>query len=239
MVLWVIRHRCVIVPVAVLVHAVVQSAVSGLQHQTHALVDNVLRARTDGVQVGQRTFDLFRADRGWKSPVIHLLSPRTGGNVMAIHTVSEPFAYRVLPDRALASGHSGIGRLGADEWAAIHYAGMAPTTWLTGMPVLFLLWPGKQGAESSARFEALVEGVQEAEARVFLEQALDDKRLPADLAKRIADVLSANQQETGFRGGTLCVHELERYHVGWQERSARLYRLASDVAAAVVPAPAK
>lgn len=190
-------------------------------------------------QPGQRTFDLFRADRGWKSPVIHLLCPRTGGNVMAMHTVSEPFAYRVLPDRALASGHSGIGRLGADEWAAVHYAGMGPTTWLTGMPVLFLLWPGKQGAESSARFEALVEGVQEAEARVFLEQALDAGRLPADLAKRIADVLSANQQETGFLGGTLCVHELERYHVGWQERSARLYRLAGDVAAAVAPAAAK
>jgi hypothetical protein len=179
----------------------------------------------------------LRLDRGWRSDLAHLLSPRTGGNVLAMHTTSYPFAYRVLPSRALATGHSGIGRIGADEWAAIHYDGMGPTAWLTGMPVLFVLWPGKQGAESSARFEALIEGIQEAETRIFLEQAIDGKRLPPEMTRRATEVLAAQQQETSFLGGTLWVHELERYHWGWQERSARLYRIAGEVAAALAARP--
>ncbi len=179
----------------------------------------------------------LRLDQGWRSPLPHLLSPRTGGNVLAMHTTSHPFAYRTLPDHALTSGHSGIGRLGADEWAAIHYDGMGPTRWLTGMPVLFVLWPGTDAADSSVRFEAMVEGIQEAEARIFLEQALEARRLPAGLAERASEVLRAHQRETSFLGGTLCVHELERYHCGWQERSARLYRAAGAVAAAARPRP--
>jgi len=182
-------------------------------------------------QPGARSLPEFRADRGWKSPMIHLLNPRTGGNILAIHTVSHPFAFRALVDHALAHGHSGISRVGADEWAAIHYDGMVAPRWLTGMPVLFLLWPGSEGAESSIRFEALVEGVQEAEARIFLEQAIDSGRLPPDLAKRVTSLLARHLQETLFLQGTLCVHELEKYHCGWQDRSRRLYRGAAEVAA--------
>lgn len=181
----------------------------------------------------QRSFAGFRSDRGWKSPLLHLLSPRTGGNFMAIHTVSHPFAFRVVVDTALATGHNGVGRIGADEWAAVHYSGMAPTVWLTGMPVLFLLWPGRDGAEPSVRFEALLEGAQEAEARVFVEQAIDGGRLPPDLAKRVTNLLAERIRNTSFLQGTLCVHELERYHCGWQERSRALYRAAAEAAAAL------
>ncbi|MBM4034077.1 MAG: hypothetical protein FJ291_20175 [Planctomycetes bacterium] len=181
----------------------------------------------------QRTFPGFRADRGWKSPLIHLLSPRTGGNFMAIHTVSHPFAFRALVDLALATGHNGVSRLGADEWAAVHYDGMGLTSWLTGMPVLFMLWPGRDGAEPSVRFEMLLEGTQEAEARILVEQAIDGGRLPEELAKRLTALLAQRVQDTSFLQGTLCVHELERYHSGWQDRSRALYRAAAQVAASV------
>jgi len=77
-----------------------------------------------------------------------------------------------MVDRALAQGRTGFTRVGADEWAGIHYDGMDVPRWLTGIPVLFLLWPGPQGAETSVRFEALLEGIQETEARIFIEQAL-------------------------------------------------------------------
>ena len=178
-------------------------------------------------QPGQRTFPGFRMDRGWKSPMLHLLSPRTGGNFLAIHTVSYPFVFRALVDRAVAQGHNGISRVGADEWAAIHFDGMVAPRWLTGMPVLFLLWPGRDGAEPGIRFEALVEGTQEVEARIFLEQAIDAGRLPPALARRVGQVLAEHLEATSFLQGTLCVHELERYHVGWQERSRALYQAAA------------
>ena len=87
----------------------------------------------------------FRTDCGWKSKAIHLLNPRVGGTVFALHATSHPFAYRVLPDRAIAFGRSGFTRVGADEWAGVHYSGMTIPRWLTGMPVLFMLWPGEQG----------------------------------------------------------------------------------------------
>ena len=106
----------------------------------------------------------------------------------------------------------------ADEWANAHYSGMRIPTWIVGMPVLFVLWPGREGAESSARFEALIEGVQEAEARIFIEQAIDRGRLAGPLARRLTQLLRE--------------HFLETYHHRWQARSRTLYRAAAEAAAA-------
>ena len=181
----------------------------------------------------------FRMNLGWKSPTTHLAIPRVDSSVLSLHTASHPFAYRVLVDRALALGRSGICRIGADEWACAHYSGMTIPTWIVGMPVLFTLWPGRDGAESSARFEALIEGVQEAEARIFIEQAIDRGRVPRELARRLTQLLREHFLETGFFQGKLCIFELETYHYRWQERSRRLYRAAAEVAAAVATGPAK
>ncbi|KPJ70266.1 MAG: hypothetical protein AMS14_11065 [Planctomycetes bacterium DG_20] len=172
----------------------------------------------------------FREDQGWKSRLTHLLNPRVGGTVFALHTTSHPFAYRVLPQRAVAFGRTGFTRVGADEWAGIHYAGMAVPKWLTGIPVLFILWPGQEGAESSVRFECMLEGIQEAEARIFLEQALDRGGLPPQVAAQAGKVLAENLEETRFFAGNSVVHSFETYHYRWQERSRRLYRAAATVA---------
>jgi len=162
---------------------------------------------------------------------VHLANPRVGGTSFALHTTSLPFAYRVMVDRALAQGRTGFTRVGADEWAAAHYDGCVLPRWLTGMPVLFVLWPGPDGAEPSARFEALLEGVQETEARIFLEQAVDAGRVEPALARRITATLAENFRETTFLLGNSLVRSLERYHSRWQERSATLYRLAGEAAA--------
>jgi len=172
----------------------------------------------------------FRDDRGWKSKTLHLLNPRVGGTAMALHTTSFPFAYRVMVDRALALGRSGFSRVGADEWAGVHYDGMDMPKWLTGIPVLFMLWPGKNGAESSTRFEALLEGIQETEARIFLESSLDAGRVPRDLATRVRAVLRAHFREANFWQGNSIVHSMEQYHYRWQERSRALHRIAAEVA---------
>ena len=175
----------------------------------------------------------FRDDQGWRSPIVHLANPRVGGTSFALHTTSLPFAYRLMVDRALAMGRTGFTRVGADEWAGIHYDGMDTPRWLTGIPVLFLLWPGKAGAEPSVRFEALLEGIQETEARIFLEQALHRGRVPQALARRVRGVLKAHFDETNFVQGNSIIHSMEAYHYRWQERSRRLYRLAADVASAL------
>jgi len=174
----------------------------------------------------------FRDDQGWRSPIVHLANPRAGGTSFALHTTSLPFAYRLMVDRALAQGRTGFTRVGADEWAGIHYDGMDVPRWLTGMPVLFLLWPGPRGAETSARFEALLEGIQETEARIFIEQALHGGRVPQALARRARKVLKGHFDETNFVQGNSIIHSMEAYSYGWQARSRRLYAMAAEVARA-------
>jgi hypothetical protein len=176
----------------------------------------------------------FRMSMGWKAPQTHLAIPRIDSSVMSLTNVSHPFGYRTLVSHSLALGRCGFERVGADEWASIHYDGMRIPTWIVGMPVLFTLWPGEHGAESSARFEALIEGIQEGEARIYLEKALDSGKLPAKLAQRVQDVLNRHFQGTGFFQNKLCVYELEKYYFGWQERSRNLYQVAAEVAAADV-----
>ena len=173
----------------------------------------------------------FRMGMGFNAPQVHLAIPRIDSSVMSLTSVSHPFAYRTLVNHSLALGRCGFTRVGADEWAGVHYDGMRIPTWIVGMPVLFTLWPGEKGAESSARFEALIEGIQEAEARIYLEKALDSGRLATDLAQRVREVLDRHFQETGFFQNKLCIYELEQYHHGWQDRSRALYQAAAEVAA--------
>ena len=199
---------------------------------THAKNERAYRIVTDIRYQGG--WPSFRDDRGWKSKTLHLLNPRVGGTVIALHTTSLPFAYRAMVDRALALGRSGFTRVGADEWAGVHYQGMDLPRWLTGIPVLFLLWPGPDGAEPGARFEALLEGVQETEARIFLEAELDARRLPPPIARKAEALLAQRHRETDFWQGNSIIHSMEQYHYGWQERSRRLYQLAGEVAGRLV-----
>ncbi len=177
---------------------------------------------------GGRSSASFRVDRGWKSPFLRLFNPRVGGLSLAIDTVSLPVAWRLLPDRALACGHRGFARVGLDDWAAVHFEGMERTNWITGIPVLFTLWPGRDGAESSVRYETLIEGIQETEARIAIELALDRGGVGPAAANRARDVLDRRLADTGFLDGPMCVHEMECYYGGWQERSRDLYRVAAE-----------
>jgi len=172
----------------------------------------------------------FRNDQGWRSPCVHLANPRVGGTSFALHTTSHPFAYRVMVDRALAMGRNGFSWVGTDEWAASHYDGAEIVRWITGTPVLFLLWPGEAGAESSARFEALLEGIQETKARVFIEQMMDRVQFPKPVNTRLTKVLADHFDETTFFIGNSIIYGMEQYHHGWQARSRRLYQAAAEAA---------
>jgi hypothetical protein len=81
------------------------------------------------------------------------------------------------------------------------------------------LWPGPDGAESSARLEAMIEGIQELEARISVEQALDRGTLSQAQTKRV------NEQLAHHYKGTFAVGQ------DWQARSKAMFQLASEIAA--------
>jgi len=65
-------------------------------------------------------------------------------------------------------GHGAMGAtMGMSYFDGCRHTGGAP-----GFSIMKCLWRGG-GAESSARFEAMIEGLQELEARIFVEQTLD------------------------------------------------------------------
>jgi len=171
---------------------------------------------------------------GWKAAGIDLVNPRDNNSVHIAQSISLPYSYRILADRVITAGVNGFGRIGADFWEAyLDGMNVAPesNTEPVGMPVLFTQWPGPQGAESSARHEALIEGVQEAEARIFIEQALERGTLPKALAEKAGAVLAENARETAFmpRAGEYSSMNL---HQNWQTRTRKLFAMAAEVGAA-------
>ena len=175
-----------------------------------------------------------RSAMGWKRDDILLINPRPGGNIIGMNGHTNPFSFRITSCRAIVSGVSGTGRLGADDFANVFFRGVKSSGFLRpGMPVSAMLWPGKNGAEPSARFEALIEGLQEAEARIFLEQVLDRKFLPAPLAAKARTALFEHNRGT-FYISSLNDYPLYSEHTSdWQNRSARLFAVAAEAAKVV------
>ena len=116
-----------------------------------------------------------------------------------------------------------------------------------------MLAPGRDGAVSTHRFEMIREGLQEAEARIFIERALLEKTITGNLAKHCQDLLDERQRAM-LRGAASLILSRgtwRRYPVnphgwwsgtseagvhwfiasGWQERSRQLYAAAAEVAA--------
>jgi len=176
----------------------------------------------------------LRSRMGWKRPTPHLLNPRVLSSCHTTEGHSPPFNYRLLIDRALVAGHNGVGRIGGDYWAGTYFHRcVAGAYHLAGFSILKLLWPGPGGAEPSARFEALREGMQEGEARIFMEQVLDRGLLPAELARRAQDVLDRHNIETLYIPVHVAANLNTEGAPGWLARSRRLHRAAAEVARAV------
>jgi hypothetical protein len=175
-------------------------------------------------------------ERGWANPKLEFLNPRGGGSVLCLPGNAPPFGFRLAVDRALTAGTRGLARIGTDYWSGAYYDGTrgGEVYLQPGMPVHALFWPGPEGAETSGRYEALVEGIQEAEARIFLEEAAGRGLLPPDLARRARDAVERHIRSTIFiPAGVTATRFLQYGAAGWQDRSRRLYRTAAEVARAV------
>ncbi len=153
-------------------------------------------------------------------------------------------ADRTLFEKGLTAGTRGAGRLDLDFFG--FRTRFPESKW--GSLTLGLPWlaPAEGGPISTTRFENAKEAIQECEARIYIERALDDDakraKLGAELAKRcreIADartraVIWAQEKNTNraphssLPGGPLGLD----WYAGsdWQSRSADLYRAAAEVA---------
>jgi hypothetical protein len=184
-----------------------------------------IAARAYGVDITPTSF------QGWKCPYTHLLMPRTAGSVICVEGVSTPFTWRMMCDRAIYCGFNGIGRIGADYFNKTWFDGFKGGFWgMVGRPCVQTLWAGENGTETSVRLEAMLEGLQEAEARIYLEQALDRKVLPDDLAGEVQVALDDHFRSTlHISSGTIDPQTMDLTN-NWQARSRRLYQTAAKVA---------
>jgi hypothetical protein len=149
----------------------------------------------------------------------------------------------LAPEKNIAGGQRGFGRMSADLWPVLKSAVRTgrshrsysisarypKTDWgacnLRQHP---FLQPGSKGAISTGRFEMIREGLQECEARIFLQSALVSKRgtLRADLENRCRSLLDLRGRMSHVNGRLGVVRFLAS---GRQDRVRELYRLAAEV----------
>jgi glycosyl hydrolase family 123 len=186
---------------------------------------------------------------GWQAPTA--LFPRFGQYInTSLRARSSLPMYRSLPEIALLGGLNGIGRVGADFWqvltpprnsrarsrtinARFPWANQAQLNINATVEALFA--PGPNGAATTERFEMLREGVQESEARVFIEKLLADAgeraKLGEALARRAQTVLDARHLTLraaliGQRWDWLAAHS-------GAAQTRELFQCAADVANAL------
>ncbi len=200
--------------------------------------------------------------RGWNKPELSAFFARDTRNTAPIPV------FRMMPELCTFGGQRGAARIGADFWSlktggqvnnfshhkpqgAVASDGRFPdTSWRNLNIRTALLAAGPEGAIASARFEMMREGVQECEARIFIEKALFAGKIGGDLAKRCKELLLERNKAifTGFFGsnqagigknifrtyswasGPQRVTYMWYLGSGWQERSDKLYSAAAEVA---------
>ncbi len=159
------------------------------------------------------------SQKGWKvRDQILLSTPRVDSGAVVVNGTSTPWVFRIFPERAIFTGYRGTGRMGGDYWAKSYHDGCGHYGGAPGFSIMKSLWPGPNGAEPSARFEAMIEGLQELESRIFVEQTLDRGILTAAQARYVTEQLGRHFKSTFAVG------------LGWQAHSRAMYQLASRVA---------
>lgn len=195
-----------------------------------------MRAPDETFRCSGRMYGVDVTDKSklsWKNPYIHLLITRTGGSVLCVEGITPPFAWRVWPDRALYAGFNGIGRAGADYFAGAWFDGVKERHYcMAGRASVMTLWPGSDIVESSARHEALLEGIQESDARIYMEQAIDRCVLPKALAEEAQAVLDDHFRATLHLPVGIVDAQTMDIAQSTQKRTQRLFKTAARVAAA-------
>ena len=140
---------------------------------------------------------------GWRNPAL-FASYLRGGALNRASTLD----VREYPLFNITGGQRGGGRMGADLWPAVRdkkgkragavYARYPENNWRNLDLRDWFLAPGPDGPVATVRLESLKEGLQECEARIFLEDALLDAakkaKIGAELAQRCQDALDEHHR---------------------------------------------
>ena len=146
----------------------------------------------------------------------------------------------------------GLGRIGADFWKVVKdrrgrlvatLAGIYPESYWGQLNLNYciphILGKGKTGPLATVRSEAFREGIQEAEARVFIEKAivLKDRRAKVgeELAKRCRAMLDDRIRMVNRAGqprkDQTGIKPLKGLPANWRQSGEKLFRMAAEVAA--------
>ena len=199
-----------------------------------------------------------KSGRGWKNKDLSTFFARDIRNTDPVGT------FRMMSEICSFGDQRGFARQGADFWAISDGATVGSTgviasdgrypssSWRNLNIRTSLLACGPDGAISTIRYEMMREGVQESEARIAVEKALDDSKLRADHAKRAQNILAERNSTifggfydnrvgfVGKKGGWAAyywaaspVRSGPYYYLisEWQERSADIYEAAADATA--------
>ncbi|OGF50001.1 MAG: hypothetical protein A2231_03580 [Candidatus Firestonebacteria bacterium RIFOXYA2_FULL_40_8] len=201
--------------------------------------------------------------KGWKSKYLDTFFPRGLRNNDVITT------FRMLGEITAFGKQRGFARLGADFWDMESGKGISnfiqhgasggiasdgrflKSSWRALNIRTSLLASGPDGAITTTRYEMMREGLQECEARIMLEKALDEQKLRIDQAKKVEKLLKernlaiyngfydnradfTDKKGKGFSTYHWSGSQIQRYcylyylNSGWQKRSSDLYEAASQ-----------
>ena len=173
------------------------------------------------------------AARGYRA----LLKPRPTTWCFTFREIMRVYApltlHRSVGEDEIMRGHDGVSDFGTDLFPVkkekgngYYCLGNGRGTGGPNDSTRALLFPGPDGAVSTERFEMLREGMELAEAILFVQRALDDKKVSGDLEPR-ANRLLDERSDTMLKR--------ERRQIWWPtdrfERDAQLLLLAGEVAA--------
>jgi hypothetical protein len=150
---------------------------------------------------------------------------------------------RLTGEKNITGNQNGFGRMNADFWTVLKDSRGNLTSSISSrypenswaqcnIRMTPYLSPGPDGARSTVRYEMVCEGVQECEARIFLEKILLEKdkrqKLGEERATKIQELLDTRTRRMICAGGELGT--LWYSSSGWQNYSMLLYNTAAEVA---------
>jgi hypothetical protein len=145
----------------------------------------------------------------------------------------------------VGKGARGLGRIGGDFWVVLRDARGRATATLAGRYpeaawgqlnlnycLSYIFGRGRDGAVRTVRSEALREGAQDMETRIFIEKAVEGvggAKVSGALAKRCRALLDTRIR-TAIRAGMPGKKKQRTLDPKWREYNHRLYELAGEVA---------
>lgn len=184
----------------------------------------------------------------WQQKSLRATFPRAGSNTVG-RTVdgSPPAQYRASCESAMLAGLAGYGWIGGDCWEVKKDRRGQMQTLMDQYPldhrsnlglmhaVVHLLGRGPEGPVATVRQQMVRAGLQEAEARAFIEKALQDApkraKMSADVLQRCRKVLEERQEALMWAR----MHWWMLSVSDWDAACRKLYDTAADVSQRTVP----